>query len=228
MNSVEVQLRRAGDWLESRDDDALAAGENLALLGSELIQFGQAVSLGDGRFRLSRLLRGRRGTEWAMGLHAEGDLFVMLDASRLQRVPLSAGEQGAALKVTPRGLADTAPGAVEAIVAGEAMRPPSPARLRAVRDALGNLRCSWVRRSSRGWSWLDNVEAPLVCSAELYRVTLTGPAASVERTSTEPLLDFTAEDVAAIGQGQAELWVAQVGDLAVSRPATLSITINQD
>lgn len=226
MNSVEVQLERGGDWLESRDDDALAAGENLALLGSELIQFGLVTPLGAARFRLSRLLRGRRGTEWAMGLHSVGDIFVMLDTSRLQRVQLSAAEAGATVKVTPGGLADGEAKGIQAVIAGEAMRPPSPVRLRATRDALGTLRCSWVRRSSRGWSWLDNVDAPLVCSAELYQVKLRGPAATIERTSSEPMLDFTADEVAAIGIGAAELSVAQVGDLAASRPVTLAITIN--
>ena len=47
------------------DANALMAGANLALVGDELLQFGRAEQLGPGRFRLSRLLRGRRGTEWA-------------------------------------------------------------------------------------------------------------------------------------------------------------------
>src|SRR5206468_2344903 len=64
-NAVTVALVDEGQWLTSCDDDALAAGENLVVLGSELIQFGNALSLGRGRFRLSRLLRGRGGSEWA-------------------------------------------------------------------------------------------------------------------------------------------------------------------
>lgn len=228
LNSVDVQLIRADDWLQSRDDDALAAGDNLAMLGRELIQFGDAVPLGDGRFRLSRLLRGRRGTEWAMASHPAGESFAMLDAFRLQRVPLIAEQQGAELRVTPGGLADHAAEPVIASIAGEAMRPPSPVRLAASWNSLGNLSCTWVRRSSRGWSWLDNVEAPLGCSTELYRITVTGFGGSIERTSTEPKVEFTAAELATIGNGDADLSVVQVGDLAVSRPAILSITINQD
>lgn len=53
-NSVDVALLNDAMWLESRDDDALVAGANLAMLGSELIQFGDARPLGDRRFRLSR------------------------------------------------------------------------------------------------------------------------------------------------------------------------------
>ncbi len=53
INSVDVELANPDDWLESRDDDALAAGENLAIIGSEIVQFGNALPLGNRRFRLS-------------------------------------------------------------------------------------------------------------------------------------------------------------------------------
>ena len=55
-NAVDVQLIDDGQWLTSGDDEGLAAGANLAVLGDQLFQFGQALPLGDGRFRLSRLL----------------------------------------------------------------------------------------------------------------------------------------------------------------------------
>ena len=228
LNSVDVKLVRADDWLENRDDDALAAGENLAVLGSELIQFGSVVALGEGRFRLSRLLRGRRGTEWAMGLHSASDIFAMLDFAGLERVPISAAQLGAELSVTAAGMADNAAAPVKATIAGEAMRPPSPVRLSARLDSLGDLHCSWVRRSSQAWSWLDNVDAPLGCSTEIYRTALSGPSASIERTSSETQVDFTAAEIATLGIGVAKLSVVQVSDLAVSRPAILSITINQE
>jgi hypothetical protein len=50
-----VEQCDAGQWLVSCDDDALAAGANLAAIGSELFQFGDALPLGGGSFRLSRL-----------------------------------------------------------------------------------------------------------------------------------------------------------------------------
>jgi hypothetical protein len=57
--------------------DAIMAGANLALIGDELIQFGRAEQLGPGLFRLSHLLRGRRGTEWAAAGHSVGDVFCL-------------------------------------------------------------------------------------------------------------------------------------------------------
>jgi hypothetical protein len=86
--SVDVVLVDPEQWLVSCDDDALVGGCNLAIVGRELIQFGGARALGGGRFRLSRLLRGRGGTEWAGSDHRSGEMFAMVALDQLQRVPL--------------------------------------------------------------------------------------------------------------------------------------------
>lgn len=83
VGSVEVELLNGAMWLEGRTDAALAGGDNLALLGHELIQFGRAEQVGPNRYRLSRLLRGRFGTEWASSAHQSGDDFLLIDAGAL-------------------------------------------------------------------------------------------------------------------------------------------------
>lgn len=85
--AVEVELLNEAMWLEGRSDEALLSGANLAVLGEELIQFGVAKPIGGRRFRLSRLLRARRGTEWAAAAHASGEAFTLLDASSLAVAP---------------------------------------------------------------------------------------------------------------------------------------------
>lgn len=225
-NGVEVELSRTDQWLESRNDAALADGSNLALLGKELIQFGDALPTSPGRFRLGRLLRGRRGTEWAMDLHQSGEPFVMLDPRRLQRLQLASSHTGARLRVTPRGLADSDAQAVELVIAGEAMRPPSPVHLRAWRSSDGALHCSWVRRSRRGWAWLDGVDAPLDWSDERYRVRLQSDVALLELETNVAGAQFSAPDVAALGSGMAQLSAVQVGELGVSRTASLTINLS--
>ena len=226
LNTVDVELANGDDWLESRTYDALIDGANLALVGSELIQFGDALPLGSNRFRLSRLLRGRRGSEWAMGIHQPGDRFVIVDAARLAQLHLNSAHAGARIGITPQGPADTAGGMVELAVIGEAMRPPSPVHLRASIAPDGALRCAWVRRSRRGWSWLDGVDAPLDSAVELYRVTVQGAAGSLERESGSRSIDFTAADLAVLAGSEVQIRVAQIGELAVSRPTVLSLTIN--
>jgi hypothetical protein len=78
----------ASQWLVSCDDDALAEGANAAILGREIIQFGDSVPIGPGRFRLSRLLRGRDRTGWAMAGHATNEWFVLIEADALRVIEL--------------------------------------------------------------------------------------------------------------------------------------------
>jgi len=221
-NGVDVQLLNPEQWLESCDDDALVNGINLAKLGDELIQFGTVLPLGGGRFRLSRLLRGRRGTEWAMDLHEAGETFVLLDPLRLQRLPLGISAVGSEVTVVPLGLADSNVAPVAHVVSGEALKPPSPVHLVANFDSGGDLNCSWCRRSRLGWAWIDDVDAPLDCSSELYRVQLQGRASSIELETDMTAATFAASDIAALGSGLI-LSVTQVGDLGASRPASIQI-----
>ena len=60
----------------------------MGLLGRELIQFGEATSLGGGRFRLSRLLRGRVGTQDAIPGHEANEPFALIDRDALQPIIL--------------------------------------------------------------------------------------------------------------------------------------------
>lgn len=62
VNFIDIELADAEIWLESRDDPAIANGANLAAIGRELIQFGQAIAIGSRRFRLEHLVRGRFGS----------------------------------------------------------------------------------------------------------------------------------------------------------------------
>lgn len=223
--SVDVQLVNPDQWLESRDDDALVSGDNVAILGSEMIQFGDVAPLGGGLFRLSRLLRGRRGTEWAMGEHAVGESFVLIDPQRLQNMPLTSMQVGAAITVTPQGLADSSANAVSLIVSGEALRPPSPVHLQAGLSVAGDLLCSWCRRSRLGWAWIDSVDVPLGCSSEQYRIQIAGPSGSIELETNSPSATFSQPQLQGIGAGQITVTVTQVGDLAESRPASLQLAL---
>ncbi len=221
-SQVEVELLNEAMWLESRSDSALCDGANLALLGEELIQFGQAEPLGERRFRLSRLLRGRRGTEWAADLHAQGEPFVLIEAESLVAVEAPLGALGGEARLLAQGLGD--PDGVPAvrIVAGEAMRPPAPVHLRADRLANGDLALAWVRRSRSGWVWLSGSDTALGEESESYRVTLGGGGPSRSVTVAAPAFVYTAADQAADGlTGPLTVEVVQLGTSAPSRPASL-------
>jgi hypothetical protein len=220
-NSFEVQLLDADQWLTSCDDDALAGGTNLAALGSELIQFGSATSLGSGRFELRQLLRGRGGTEWACSGHAAGESFCLLQASALQEIALPGWSLGAEISATTVG------GTGASITfGGEALRPPSPVNLTARRSSGGDLVIGWTRRSRQGFAWVDGVDSPLGEGIEQYRVMLTGTAGSIELTTGQPDLTVLSGDLVPLGPGTAIIQVTQIGDFASSRLAQLSISLS--
>jgi hypothetical protein len=84
--TVEVVLHDPDQWLVSCSDEDLELGDNLAALGTEIIQFGDATPLGGGRFRLRRLHRGRTGT--AAASHRKDEPFVLIERSGLQPITL--------------------------------------------------------------------------------------------------------------------------------------------
>lgn len=94
VNTLDVTLVDADQWLVSCDDQALAEGANLALVGKELIQFGQADPTGPGTFRLSRLLRGLRGSDAAVNGHTAGEAFVLIEAEALKAITLPPWAEG--------------------------------------------------------------------------------------------------------------------------------------
>jgi len=226
-NAIEVELLHDEMWLESRDDEALVAGENLAMIGDELIQFGEAVRVGPRRFRLSRLLRGRRGSEWAAATHAAGDAFVLIEPESLVALPLPLARVGGVVEVSARGIGDSgAPAIASRAIGIEAVRPPSPVHLDARVRADGAIEIGWTRRSRTGWAWIDGVDAPLGEFRESYRVTLAGGARAREAEVETPGFVYSAaaqaEDGVAAGM-PVSIAVAQLGTLAASRTAVVTI-----
>ena len=231
--SVEIELLNTAMLLTARDDDALADGANLAMLGDELIQFGAATALGGGRWRLSRLLRGRRGTEAAMAGHAAGDRFVLIESDALLPIAVPAERIGSELRVIASGIGDPIGVEIAAAVTARALRPPAPAHLHAEPIGGGGLRFGWTRRSRTGWAWTDGGDVPLGEEAERYRLTIT-PSVGVPRTVeiALPTYDYDAAAIAADGAGTATgfvVAVVQLGTLAASIPAVMaSFTANGD
>ncbi|WP_374944256.1 phage tail protein [Sphingomonas sp.] len=169
--AMVVRLAHAGMLLTDADDVALDRGANLALVGDELLQFGVAEPLGGARWRLSRLLRGRRGSEWAIGAQAAGDRFVGLEVGAVRAVALPAGARD--VRVLASGVGDTVPVAAAAILDGASVLPPSVARLRWEAGAPDEAVVRWVRRSRVGWRWRDGADVPRGEEAEMYVVTVT-------------------------------------------------------
>jgi hypothetical protein len=220
---AEVELLNEAMWLEARDDTALAGGANLAALGDELIQFGAAEPLGGGRFRLSRLLRGRLGSEWASAGHQAGEGFALIRQETLAVVEPPSAALGGEARVMAAGIGDGIEGSVAArTITGEAIRPPSPVHLRAEGAPGGDILISWVRRSRLGWSWSDEAGTPIGEESEAYDLVLTGAGFERMLVLSEPAYLYSAAQQLEDGlAGPLTIRVRQLGTTAPSRPAQI-------
>jgi len=217
-SQLEVELASSDFTLQSRPIEDLAEGQNRALVGSEIIQFGNATSLGSGRWMLSGLLRGRGGTESeAQEGAGVGADFVLLE-DQLHR--LTADEVGAADRVAAIGVADNEPVIAGIADYGRTVRPLTPVHPRWKLEGDGSLTLCWTRRARGAWSWVGNVDVPIVEQAELYQIgvgELDAPVISWQ--SSEPKLTLTGQtfsDLQATHAGET-IWVRQIGSHDISQ-----------
>ncbi len=211
--AMVVRLAHDGMRLFDADDAGLDRGANLAAAGRELIQFGRAEPLGNNRWRVSRLLRGRRGTEWAAGEQAAGDRFVVLEPGTVRELSAPPGTR--LVRVLATGAGDAAAASASATIDGASARPLSPVHLRWEAADPGEAVVRWIRRSRAGWRWIGGADAPLGEEAERYGITVTrsdGTTTSEERS----------EPWAAVPRG-ATVAVRQRGTLGESRAATIVV-----
>src|SRR5690606_20783767 len=104
--------------------EMLANGANRALLGGEVVQFAEAISLGGAGWRLRGLLRGRGGTEAAaLAGHPPGARFVLLDD---RPIALDAASIGGSASVVAIGLAESEPAIAPIDNPGLTLRPLAP------------------------------------------------------------------------------------------------------
>lgn len=220
VNSVDVELIDPEQWLTSCDDDALAAGANLAVIGAELVQFGEVTPLGQGRFRLAQLLRGRGGTEWASGMHAAAELFCLLDSTSLRTLAIPVWMRGTTLSAAgPDGTSTSL------MFKGASALPLSPVDLSGAIDSDGALALGWVRRSRIGFAWVDEIDAPIGETVEQYRVTVTIEGRSLDLATGQPSMVIAASVLEPLGSGSAAVEVRQVGDWGASPAAQINIDL---
>lgn len=163
--------------LSSVTRDALLAGRkvNALMVGEEIIRFCTAslVSANPNIYTLSRLLRGQRGTEWAMGLHVANERVALLTERGLRRVTQSQWEigKGRSLRAVTIGK-QVADATVSAFTNyGRSSRPPAPVNIRATCQINGDIVFTWSRRSryETQFTGVTGAVVPLGESSEAYQ-----------------------------------------------------------
>lgn len=211
--SLLVQLIDHEALLSSTDLRGIARHENLLLVGSEVVQFAEAIPLGAGGWKLAGLLRGRGGTEREAGMgHGSGAPVTLLD-DRL--VPLGSGSlDPAARQFAAIGAADEEPALAALENPGASLRPLPPVHPRALVQADGSLLLCWTRRARGQWGWSDHVDVPLVEETEAYEIGFGPPDAAIRRWQTaRPQLELAASDWSALADAapQGIFHVRQIG-----------------
>jgi hypothetical protein len=180
-NSVTVQLLQGS--LASCSDTELLNGANVALLGSELIQFQTATLLGPGLYRLSNLLRGRRGSESAISTHSIGEKFLLLTPDTVQFLPALLGDRNRsyAFRGVTRGHSVGLQPDQAFTYGLSTLQPLAPAQLKGQRvsGTGSDLTLSWVRRARRNADWIDYVDVPLDEDREAYDIEIMNGSAVI-------------------------------------------------
>ncbi len=173
--------------LESITDEQLFAGGNLCALKNsnddwELLQFGEVEQTSATTYRLSRILRGQAGTEFAIENPLEaGAPFVMLTSDVVQSsMPPDSRGRGWNMKWGPsdKPLDDPTYQAITFTPANVGMRPLSPVHLQGVHGlpTTDDWILKWKRRTRIGGDSWDQPDVPLGEEQELYDVEILDPA----------------------------------------------------
>jgi hypothetical protein len=209
-NSVTVILLGDSE-LQNVSELAVLSGANAALLGDEIIQFKTATLVSAGKYKLSGLLRGRLGTEWAIADHTAGERFVLLNGA-LDKQVISSNLIGLQrqYKAVTVGNSLTSTVAQDFTYTGVGLKPYSPVHINGTRDSGGNLTINWVRRARISGDWRDSVDVPLNEASELYDVEILNGSTVVRSILglTSPIVSYSAaEQTADFGSPQTSVIV---------------------
>lgn len=184
---------------------------NMMIVGSEVIQFRDAVLTHDGIYELSYFRRGCRGTEQYTTTHVRGETALLV-SGLIVRHDMAAGDVGsiAYYRGAGQGMSPSEGFEIRVDFAGASHKPLSPAMV-TLRHASsgGDWRITAIRRTRFGGNLIDGRDVPVGEPSELYQCDIMDGTA-VTRTIEASSLDFTyttAEQTADFGSPQATLSV---------------------
>ena len=191
-NSISITI--TSGQLESLSEIDFMNGRNCALVGNEIIYFKNATLTAASTYLLTELLRGRRGTEWAIAGHIASENFVLLSGylERLEGQILDLNSQRLyKAPVSTQTLADIT--ATAFTTTGKCLKPYSPCQIKGTRDVSDNLTIRWVRRTRKGGMLVDYKDADLSELSEAYEVDiLSGSTVVRALSSATPTVSYSA------------------------------------
>lgn len=206
-SSVIVSLYGSSE-INSIDNVSLLNGSNIAIIGDEVVQFMNAELLSQGKYKLTKFLRGRQGTEHLTASHIAGEDFILLNENikKISTANSFIGLQRFYKTVSfGNDIEDAA--AVDFIYRANNLKPFSPVHIKGLRDLSGNVSISWIRRARLNAGLQDNVDVPLDEVSEIYEVDiLNGEIVVRTLTASAPNLTYLEVDqVTDFGSAQASI-----------------------
>lgn len=209
--TISVKVKQ-GTLLTAASDLAVLNGENWCMVGQEVIGFVNAtltgVDSGMNVYSLSRLVRGRAGTEVHVGTHQANELFVVLD-STLVDIPLTIADLGKSVKckTVTYGSDISKVAAVDIQPFGLNMRPWAPALFNAVRQVNNDWVLTWIERPRANNDLRDYTEISHDADyAGFAYAIMSGPTIKRSGTTTDITFTYTAAmQVTDFGSVQANL-----------------------
>ena len=168
--------------------NSLLNANNYILIGNEVLQYQTVIDNGDNTFTLSKLFRGRRGTEWAIGTHNVGEIFVFL-TNNLGFDSTASIDIDYKYKAITQG-SSTFSEVQNTSNSGVCTRPLSPSYVKGTKDISNNITISWHRRSRDVTGYFKTLQ--LLEETELYEVDIINTD-RILYTTTQSVI-YTIED----------------------------------
>ncbi len=153
----------------------------------------------DGTFTLSYWMRGRRGTEWATGLHEANDYFALISSSKFIGASIANLDTLIINRAVTFGRELDSASSINLTYEGENLNPLSPVDAFDARDDDGNVTGYFYRRSrlTGGLNWTDRLSrnVPLGEASEAYVIDILD-GSDIVRTipATEESFTYSAAD----------------------------------
>lgn len=185
INSVTVS--GLGELENYTEDMVLLGTAPFLVIGDEWLHYLSATEVSIGVYTLSRLLRGRRGTEAAKATHAIGDDVTLIQPEGVRRLPMTTSQVGVAFdyRAPTDGTALDDATLVSFTSMGLGQRPFAPVHLE-LSSPASPATLTWTRRTrlSCRLGGAAGTLIPLGEASESYVVEVTDAADAVLSTQT--------------------------------------------
>lgn len=175
----------------------------------EYIRAASVVDNLDGTWTLSTLLRGQKGTEFAMAGHAAGATVYHLDSQAMDRATDGDRTLPRVYVAVASGTAFNSTGAVAFTNSGKGLRCWAPCGLKVERDGSGNITGTFHRRDRLGQEWPESgaEDPPMSETVESYKVYVydTGVVVRTIPSATESFSYSAADQTTDFGSPQSSI-----------------------